>query len=264
LGIERIPSGVPGLDELIEGGIPKGFMIAVVGEPGTGKTAISIQFIAKGLELGDKAVYVTTEEARDSIITQASRFNIDFKKHLDEGRLVIIDALMGEYGDVWSLKELDIEELVSIIIEAKKYLGHGHARLVIDSMSAFWLDKPAMARKYSYQVKRVLNKWGFTILATSQYAVTTQLGFGFGIEHVADGVIRLRKSVVKGVLKRFLVIEKMRQTNHDQRVFEVEIRDGEGLRVVGPVKASRWDLALPPDVVARMIESGFERMDFEG
>ncbi|ADV64557.1 KaiC domain-containing protein [Desulfurococcus mucosus] len=264
MNTERIPSGVPGLDELIDGGIPRGFMVAVVGEPGTGKTAMSIQFIAKGLETGDKAVYVTTEESRESILRQAERFNIGLKPYIEEGRLVVVDALMGEYGDVWSLKELDVEELVSTVIEAKKYLGPGHARLVVDSMSAFWLDKPAMARKYSYHVKRVLSKWGFTMLVTSQYAVTTQLGFGFGIEHVADGVIRLRKSVVKGFLKRFLVIEKMRLTNHDQRVFEIEVVDGVGVRVNGPVKASRWDLALPPDVVARLIESGFDRLEYEG
>ncbi len=264
MNMGRIPSGIPGLDELIEGGIPRGFMVALVGEPGTGKTAMSIQFISKGLLEGDKAIYVTTEESRESIISQSKRFGVDLKPYIDDGKLVVIDALMGEYGDLWSLKELDVDELISIIIEAKKYLGPGHARLVIDSMSAFWLEKPVMARKYSYQVKRVLSKWGFTILATSQYAVTTQLGFGFGIEHVADGVIRLRKSVVKGVLKRFLVIEKMRQTNHDQHVFEVEIVDGLGVRIAGPVKASRWDLALPPDVVARIIESGFDKLEYEG
>lgn len=222
----------------MEGGIPKGFTIAAVGEPGTGKTIFSIQLVAKGLELGEKCIYVTTEESRDSIILQAERLGFDFKEPLMRGELVVIDALMWEYGDVWSIKDLDIEELVSKIIEAKKYLGPGHARLVIDSMSAFWLDKPVMARKYSYMLKRALAKWDLTIVATAQYAVSSALGFGFGIEHVADGILRFRKAIINGILRRLILVEKMRQTNHDRRVYEIDIRDGEGIVVLSPVEVS--------------------------
>ncbi|ABN70221.1 putative circadian clock protein, KaiC [Staphylothermus marinus F1] len=259
LSIERIPTGVKGLDEILRGGIPRGFVVAVVGEPGTGKTVFCIHFIGKGLEMGDKGIYVTTEESRESIIRQAAMFNIDLRKYLDEGNLVIIDALMEERGDPWSLRELDIEELLSKIIEAKKYLGYGHARLVIDSMSAFWLDKPAMARKYSYIVKRRLARWNMTILLTSQYAVTTSLGFGFGVEHVADGIIRFRKSVLGGELKRFLVVEKMRQTDHDKRVFLIDIVNEKGLVVLGPYNISRGEISLPFSVLAKMLSAELKK-----
>ncbi|MEM4766398.1 MAG: ATPase domain-containing protein, partial [Nitrososphaerota archaeon] len=80
--------------------------------------------------------------------------------------------------DRWSLKSLDMEALVEKIIEAKKELGYGRARVAIDSLSAFWLDRPAMARRYSYYLKKVLSKWDFTILAVSQYAITTAESFG--------------------------------------------------------------------------------------
>jgi len=255
LDIERIPTGVDGIDKLISGGIPKNFVVAVVGEPGTGKTVFCIHFIAKGLELSEPAIYVTTEESRESVINQAKMFGFDFKRHIDEGRLVIIDALMYERGDPWSLQRLDVEELVSKIIEAKKYLGYGHTRVVIDSMSAFWLDKPAMARKYSYYVKRVLTKWDMTIIATSQYAVTTSLGFGFGIEHVADGIIRFRKRVIGGTLKRFVIIEKMRQTPHDTRVHEIDIVDGKGIVVKGPYMATREEIIYPKSIFRKILEA---------
>ncbi len=255
MDIERIPTGVDGIDKLISGGIPKNFVVAVVGEPGTGKTVFCIHFIAKGLELSEPAIYVTTEESRESVINQAKMFGFDFKRHIDEGRLVIIDALMYERGDPWSLQRLDVEELVSKIIEAKKYLGYGHTRVVIDSMSAFWLDKPAMARKYSYYVKRVLTKWDMTIIATSQYAVTTSLGFGFGIEHVADGIIRFRKRVIGGTLKRFVIIEKMRQTPHDTRVHEIDIVDGKGIVVKGPYMATREEIIYPKSIFRKILEA---------
>jgi KaiC domain protein len=255
MSVERLSTGVSGIDNILRGGIPKGFTIAVVGEPGTGKTVFSLHFMNAGLVNGEKGIYVTTEESRASIIRQASTLGMDFLQAVNRGDLVIVDALMGEKGDAWSLRELDVDELVNTVIEAKKYLGHGHTRLVIDSMSAFWLDKPAMARRYSYQVKRVLSKWDFTTVLTSQYAVTTSLGFGFGVEHVADGILRFRKRIVGGYLKRFIVVEKMRQTDHDKRVFEIDIVDGKGMVVVGPYALAREDFALPLSVLRKMVEA---------
>ncbi len=172
--VERLKTGVRGFDKLIAGGIPRGFFVAVVGEPGTGKTVFSLHFAWQGVKEGDKVIYVTTEESRESIIKQAEMLGMDLGRAVDEGRMIIIDALMRSREDEWSLEEVSVEELINKVIQAKKALGYGRARLIIDSMSAFWLDKPAMARKYSYTVKRVLYRWDFTTLLISQYAITTQ------------------------------------------------------------------------------------------
>lgn len=144
--IERLSTGVPGFDRLLEGGIPQGFMVALTGEPGTGKTIFSLHFIAEGLKKGEPCVYVTTEESRDSIIRQAGQFGWDFSSLLEK-KLIIIDALMKEKEDQWSLVNVTPEEVVQKIIDAKKVLGYGKGRLVIDSVSTLFLDKPAMARK---------------------------------------------------------------------------------------------------------------------
>lgn len=255
MSIERLSTGIPSFDKLIQGGIPRGFFVAVVGEPGTGKTIFSQHFIAQGIKEGDINIYVTTEESRESIIRQALQFGWDFRKAIDEGKLIIIDALMGRHDDPWSIRELNVEELVNKITEAKRHLGYGRARLVIDSMSAFWLDKPAMARRYSYYIKRVLSRWDFTALLTSQYAVTTSLGFGFGIERIADGIIRFRRAVVKGILKRYVIIEKMRHTEHDNRMYEIEIINGVGIVLKKPTSLRREDYALPARVMLRMLEA---------
>lgn len=240
--VRRIPTGVPEIDSMLKGGIPEGFVVAVTGEPGTGKTIFCIHFIAEGVKNNEKCIYVTTEESQESIITQAMQFGFDFKKAVDEKKLVIMDALMRPGGDPWSLQSLNPEELVKKVIEAKKHLGYGVGRLVVDSMSAFWLDAPAMARRHSYYIKKVLSQWGLTILLTSQYAVTTSEAFGFGVEHIADGIIRFRKSVAGNKLRRYLIIEKMRQTPHDLRLYEIDIVDGKGLVVVGPVERRKEDI----------------------
>jgi len=250
--IERMATGVKGFDQLIEGGIPRGFFVAVVGEPGTGKTIFCIHFAWRGVLDKDKVIYVTTEESRESIINQASQFGFDFAKALAEKRMIIIDALMKSRDDKWSIRELEPEELVEKIIEAKKELGYGRTRLIVDSMSAFWLDKPAMARRISYHVKRVLYKWDVTALLVSQYAVTSDLAYGFGLEHVADGIIRFKKVIAKRVLRRFVLVEKMRQTNHDLRAHEIAIIPGVGMIVVKPTEKRAEDIRLPSEVAERM------------
>ncbi|MEM2738562.1 MAG: KaiC domain-containing protein [Candidatus Bathyarchaeia archaeon] len=261
LAVERLSTGVHALDKMLAGGIPRGFCVAVTGEPGTGKTILCIHFIAQGLSDEDKCIYVTTEESRESIVTQAAQFGFDFASAIKNGRLVLIDALMGT-EDQWTIKTLSVEELVNRVIEAKKALGYGRARLVIDSLSAFWLDKPAMARRHSYFVKKVLAKWGFTILATSQYAITTSEAFGWGVEHIADGIIRFRRFVRNGVLKRYLLVEKMRQTYHSLQMHEIAIEPGKGLVILGPVEERIEDIALPRKVMEK-IERTMEKRRFE-
>ena len=236
-GIVRLETGIAEIDEMLSGGIPRGFFVALVGEPGTGKTVFSIHFIGAGLENGEPCIYVTTEESRESIMKQAEMFNFDFRRYAKKGTLIIIDAFGG--NDKWALSKLDVGELTDTIIAAKKELGYGYARLVIDSISAFWLSSPALARRHAYTIKNVLYKWKFTTLGISQYAVTTSGAFGFGVEHIADGIIRFKKQVVNGRLKRYILIEKMRQTPHDLRVHEIDIVDGVGLVIVGPIEQRR-------------------------
>ena len=268
VAVERLRTGVEGFDRIVAGGIPRGFFVAVVGEPGTGKTIFSLHFAWQGVVEGDKVIYVTTEESRESIIRQAEMLGMDLGRAVDEGRAIIIDALMRGKGDEWSISELTVDELVEKVLAAKRALGYGRARLVVDSMSAFWLDKPAMARRYSYMVKRVLYRWDFTALLVSQYAITTSEAFGWGLEHVADGIIRFRRALVAGELRRYVIVEKMRQTPHDTRLHRIEIVDGRGMVVRGPVRLRREDLALPPRVIRRIVESksfeGYREEDIEG
>ena len=267
--LTRLSTGVPKLDELLAGGVPEGFFVALVGKlyvqetalaggiaalgaPGTGKTVACLHFTWAGLRQGESCIYVTTEESRESIVRQAAQFRMDFQSALREGRLIIVDALMREREDEWSLRDVTVEEMLDKVIAAKKALGRGCRRLVIDSMSAFWLRAPVKAREQSYTVKRILNRWGFTIYATSQYAITTGSAFGWGIEHVADGIIHFKRTVSNGVLRRYLIIEKMRQTPHDLRAWELEIVDGQGLTLLRPLARRMEDEALPPEVVERI------------
>lgn len=62
--IERISTGIPVLDKLIEGGIPRGFTVLVAGNPGTGKTILTSHFLYDGLLKGESALYVSSSESK--------------------------------------------------------------------------------------------------------------------------------------------------------------------------------------------------------
>jgi len=249
---DRLSTGIPQLDKLLDGGIPEGFLVALVGMPGTGKTIACLHYVWAGLAAGESCIYVTTEESRESIVNQAEQLGMNFGKAVGEGRLIIVDALMRVKEDEWSLKSVTVEEMLDKVISAKKSLGRSCRRLVIDSMSAFWLKAPVRAREQSYIVKRILNRWGLTIYATSQYAITTGTAFGWGIEHVADGIIHFKRRVAGGVLQRYLIIEKMRQTPHDLRAWEIDIVNGRGLVLRRPLARRAEDETLPSSVFERI------------
>jgi len=95
-----------------------------------------------------------------------------------------------------------------------------------------------MAGAFSYRLRQALYRQNITALLTSQYAPTTEMSFGFGLEHIADGIIHMWMDNVTEVkeVRRWLIIKKMRMTNHAKRAFKVDIVPGRGI-VLSEVKA---------------------------
>ena len=87
--MERVKTGVVGLDDLIEGGIPKGSVVLIAGSPGTGKTIFGLQFLVEGIKSGEKALYISFEENRLAIVDQAKQFGWDLDKLEKNGKLKI-------------------------------------------------------------------------------------------------------------------------------------------------------------------------------
>jgi KaiC/GvpD/RAD55 family RecA-like ATPase len=136
-------------------------------------------------------------------------------------------------------RALSIEVLEASVAKAYELLGFEEgrpsepSRLIIDSMTAFWADKPAMARAFSYRLRQALYRQNITALLTSQYAPTTEMSFGFGLEHIADGIIHMWMDNVTEVkeVRRWLIIKKMRMTNHSKKAYKVEIQPGKGIEL---------------------------------
>ena len=89
--MERLSTGISGLDSLIEGGIPKGSTILIAGNPGTGKTILTAHFLYDGLIKNENAIYVSFSESKEQFFVNTERFEMDFKKFHNQKKFSFLD-----------------------------------------------------------------------------------------------------------------------------------------------------------------------------
>ncbi len=226
---EKIKTGIPGMDELLNGGIPKRNIVLLSGGPGTGKTIFSQQYLYYGLTQGEPGVYVALEEHPVQVRRNMAEFGWDIRKYEEEGKFAIVDAFTGGIGEAAKRETYvvtsidDFGEFIDVVKEALR--ATRAVRVVVDSVSTLYITKPSVARGILMNLKRVLSGLGTTALLVSQVSVTERGFGGPGVEHAVDGIIRLDLDEVEGELKRSLIIWKMRGTKHDMRRHPFDITD---------------------------------------
>lgn len=222
--ITRVSTGIPGLDDLVEGGFPEGSVTLVSGGAGCGKTLFCSQFLWNSLEDGKHCRFISLEEPIDDIKSDADVFGWDFEKHEDEDALKVsyIKPAAGERGFLDKVNQLASEDDVS--------------RLVIDSVSvmlgAYGGDE-AEKRENLYSLIRSVKKSQATTLFTSEVRENSENTLSrYGVaEFVVDGVIVLYYSGVGEGTFRNLEVRKMRQTAHTPGTYPFKI-DDDGIRVI--------------------------------
>jgi KaiC domain protein len=227
--VERVKTGVPGFDEILNGGIPKRNVVLLSGGPGTGKSIFGTQFLWSGLQLGEGGVYVALEEHPVQVRVNMRQFGWDVRQFEAEGKLAIVDAFTGGVGEAAKKEKYvvkdpdDVNELVDVLRTAIK--ESNAQRVVVDSVSTLYLTRPAVARSIVLQLKKVLSGMGTTSILVSQVSVTERGFGGPGVEHAADGIVRLDLDEVDGELVRSMIIWKMRGTAHSMKRHTFSITD---------------------------------------
>jgi len=206
-----VPSGIDGLDPLIEGGFPKGSLILLAGNPGTGKTIFGSRFLCRGaVKHGENGIYASFLEGKETHIANISRFCDQDHVKLDErGRFRILDFV--------TMKEEGVSATLDSILDEIHELKA--KRLVIDSFSAMAqaFKEPVDARIVLHTIlSKMVRQAGCTTLLIVETS-TGRKGLGLGMEEfVADGVIILRRGLLDGRLVRELEIAKLRGTEIKQ------------------------------------------------
>jgi len=130
----RVPTGIEGLDSLINGGLQQNKVYLISGEAGTGKTIFCLQYALAGILLGESAVYVSIDEKPAHLIEDAESLGWGLQKHIDEGKLAILDVTP-YFTSVRLGKEKTIDAREVVADLTKKVRKIKARRLVIDPIA---------------------------------------------------------------------------------------------------------------------------------
>jgi KaiC/GvpD/RAD55 family RecA-like ATPase len=215
--MERIKSGVPGIDILLNGGIPKGRTLLVSGNCGTGKTIFAAQFIKQGHKENDPCVYVTLEQSKKKLIQDSKELGIDLDAMRADNRLRIIG---GPVGDVRFFKDKTKASVDDLLNEIKEVINEIAAkRVVIDSVNLFTMlfENDSEKRHAMTALVAMLENLDCTTILTCEVPEhTNQLSWHGFEDFVVDGVILLNRKMYNNHFERSISVVKMRGVSHSQ------------------------------------------------
>jgi circadian clock protein KaiC len=241
----RVSSGVPGLDQLMGGGIPAGNSVLLAGPTGSGKTTFATQFIAEGLRQEERCVMAVFEEHPDEYLERANRFGVDFTEAVRRNQLRVI-----------YLRPLDlsVDEALEEIRESAKAIGA--TRVVIDSTSGLEMAlAPTFRedfRESLYRLVSTLTGMGVTVFLTVE--VTEGMGqlqfTNDRVSFLSDIILLQRYVEMEGQLRKVLAIVKIRGSSHSTDFLAYEI-SGAGVALRGLLKSYDGILSGAPIRQAR-------------
>jgi KaiC/GvpD/RAD55 family RecA-like ATPase len=231
------PTGIPGLDRLIGGGVQRGSLVMLAGNPGTGKTVFATKFLSTGItDFDEPGIYVSFGENKETLIrNMATQFGPKVGESLKSEKLKFLEyTVMTDVG-------LDAV-LKSISEEIHKT---GAKRLVVDSYSAMapLFERGEIRTVLHAVLGEVIKEAGCTTIVICEVP-RGQVSLGAGVEEfVADGVILLENKEVDGRPIRHIEILKMRGSKLEKTrcVFSLE----GGFEVFEPIESRQSKAPLP-------------------
>jgi len=218
---ERLSTGVPGMDEMLGGGVIAGDAVMLTGPAGSGKSTVATQFMVAGLAKGETGVIAVFEEYPEEYVARADARNSEVGRMIKAGKLEVI-----------YLRPLDlsVDETLQAILEAVERVGA--KRVVIDSLSGFEVALAptfrADFRESLYRLVGALTASGVTVFTTAEVSeafsearFTTEK-----VSFITDEIIIQRYVEMEGELKRVMAVIKMRGSNHSHefRLYDVSAK----------------------------------------
>ncbi len=215
--LDRLSTGVKGLDAMMGGGIPAGSSLLVAGPSGSGKTVLSMQFLSEGVAQGESGLLAVFEK-RPSDYLKTNPLGDVVARQIREGSLHVL-----------YLRPLDLSLDETLEEVRSAVLAQGVKRVVIDSLSGLELAlAPGFREDFRETLHRMvamLTSMGITLLMTVEL-IDSYIDLRFsphGTAFLTDGIILQRYIELEGQLKRIMVVVKLRGSQHDKdlRLFEI-------------------------------------------
>ncbi|MBD3209765.1 hypothetical protein GF318_00090 [Candidatus Micrarchaeota archaeon] len=227
---KMVKSGIPGLDEIMGGGLLEGSITTVGGRSGSGRSTFALQFLYNGaMEYDEPGLYISIEESKQDFFFHMSGYNWDLEKAEAEQKLVFLDYPIYEVDQILTQYGA-IQEIIN---------STGVKRVVIDSVMPIALFFPDEDERKKGFLKLIDNirKWNTTTLMVAEDTHSRNVGSlpstAFGIESFTDGWINIyfHYDADKGERTRAVEVIKMKGIGHSTRAYPAEI-DEDGFKVL--------------------------------
>ncbi len=250
VGGTRIPTGIEGLDAMMQGGFPSGSVTLVAGGSGVGKTLTGLHFITEGVRLKEPGVYVSFQETPGHLNALGKGFGWNLDEMQQTKLLKVLYT---------SPVEMSVDQHTMVIKNCISELGA--KRVVIDSLSDIEIATPDKVRyrDYVYSLVNYFRAQGITSLLTTEIPElfgTLQLS-SHGISFVSDNIILLRYVELGSRITRAISILKMRGSDHDKTMKEFEITS-KGLQVLSEFEGAQGLMSGSPTLYGK--DSNFQEL----
>ena len=252
--LPKAPTGIPGLDEITKGGLPRGRPTLVCGSAGCGKTLLAMEFLVRGAtEYGEPGVFMAFEETAEELTQNVRSLGFDLTKLIKQKKLAL-DFVRVERSEIEETGEYDLEGLFIRLNAAIESIGA--KRVVLDTIEALFsgLQNEGILRAELRRLFRWLKDKGVTAVITGERGEGTLTRRGLE-EYVSDCVILLDHRVTDQVSTRRMRIVKYRGTTHGSNEYPFLI-DQDGFSVL-PITS----LGLQHRVNDERVSSGIPRLD---
>ena len=252
---ERVKTGIPGLDSMLNGGFLQGDTVVVAGSAGTGKTTFCLQYLVNGIiESNEKGIFVSFEQLPEQVYRDALNFGWDLKKLEDENKFRFVctspTLLLGTDSG-----EQILDELIS---------EFRPKRIAIDSLSHFemFVENSAL-REELYRLIMYLKTKHLSSVLTWETSNNTLLpGNDLSNEQLSflvDCIILMRHVEIESSIKKVLLVLKMRGSNHDKQIREYAVTSN-GIKVLPAIRGYEGVMSgAPRKSIMESASSGFEK-----
>jgi circadian clock protein KaiC len=240
--VEKLRTGISSLDIIAKGGLPKNRTTLISGTAGSGKTVFAIHFLAAGIELGERGVFVTFEESVEDVRQNMRSFGWDLAAWEDEGKLAFVDASPDPQIDTVESGGFDLGALIARIENAVKKVKA--TRVSVDSLGAVFsqFSDQAMVRGELFRIASALKRMGVTAVLTAERTEDHGPVARFGVEEfIADNVMILRNALEDETRRRTIEILKFRGCDHQKGEYPFTIVPRGGVIVI-PLSAMQLSM----------------------
>lgn len=243
----KTPTGITGLDEISEGGLPTGRPTLICGSAGCGKTMFALQFLIKGItDYNEPGVFISFEESKQDLAQNVRSLGFDLEALVAENKLKI-DHVWIERSEIEETGEYDLEALMIRIDYAINAVGA--KRVVLDTLETLFagIENEALLRSEIRRLFQALKDKGVTAIITGERGESTFTRQGLE-EYISDCVILLDFRVIDQIATRRLRIIKYRGSTHGTNEYPFLI-DDTGIYVI-PITSLKLNYGTTTEIIS--------------